>query len=65
MDERSGEEWKMARYECVTGTDIGKIMGCYDNCSRKRLLESKIKKIDLMENATEYTKILLSLGNEF
>jgi len=49
----------------VTGTDVGKIMGCDEYCSRKKLLESKILKKDLLENASPFTKTLLSLGNQF
>ena len=62
MNERSGEEWIQARYECVTSTDVVRIMGCEEQCSRKILLKSKFTKTDLMENASDFTKTLLAWG---
>ena len=65
MNERSGQTWLESRYSCVTGTDIDKIMGCDYRCSRSKLLELKLLKKDPLENADEFTKMLLKLGNEF
>jgi len=65
MNERSGQKWIDARYNCVTSTDIGKIMGCDDSCSRRMLMDYKLNKIDPQENTSEYTKLLLKLGSEF
>ena len=65
MNQRTGEEWKQARYECVTGTDVAKIMGCDDSCSRKKLMELKIARVDPMDTASDYTKHMVSLGTTF
>ena len=40
-------------------------MGCDYRCSRSKLLELKLLKKDPLENADEFTKMLLKLGNEF
>lgn len=57
--------WLRERYNSVTGTDIGKIMGMDQTCSRKRLLMSKVRETDLLENASPITKTLVGLGNTF
>ena len=58
------KEWKEARYECITCTDIGPIMGVH-SISRRRLLESKIYKSDPMANADEFTKRILEQGKTY
>lgn len=65
MEQREGDEWKQARYHAVTGTDVGKIMGCDDNVSKTKLLETKAQMIDPMENAGATTKTYLMLGRHF
>jgi predicted phage-related endonuclease len=64
MNERSGDDWKNKRYECVTGTDISMIMGC-NTILRMALCRSKVNKTELLANTNELTKNYLFLGREF
>ena len=65
MNERNGNEWLDARYQSVTGTDVGKIMGCDDTTSRQKLCYYKLHKIDPLIHATDYTKRLVRYGGLF
>jgi hypothetical protein len=64
MEQREGNDWKNARYHAVTGTDVAKIMGC-DDMSKAKLLETKARMIDPLENAGHVTKTYLMLGRHF
>lgn len=59
------DEWKNARYDNITCTDLGKILGMDQTCSRKKLLVSKWERRDLLENASDFTKALINKGKEF
>jgi len=65
MNERSGESWKIARYNSVTGTDVAKIMGCDERITPKMLLYNKLHMIDPLEKADPFTQSLLNLGNKY
>lgn len=65
MNQRSGDEWKAARHDVITGTDVGKILGCDSQCSRTKLLGCKIAGIDPAEDASDYAKHLMELGKAF
>jgi predicted phage-related endonuclease len=59
------DSWLEARYNSVTCTDLGKILGADDSTSRKKLLWSKINRTDLLQNASPITKRLVQLGHLF
>lgn len=59
------DDWRNARFDCVTATDVGKILGLDAYVSRKRLLESKFDKIDPSEDANETGKYLMMMGRTF
>lgn len=63
--ERETQDWKSYRFEAITGTDVGKILGCDSCCSKRKLFESKIQRVDVCENASEITKAFLSLGRKY
>jgi predicted phage-related endonuclease len=65
MNRRDGDEWKKARHRMITGTDVGKILGCDARCSRTKLLKCKIARIDPAEDASDYAKRLMELGKAF
>lgn len=65
MDQRQGDDWKEERYNHVTGTDVAKIMGVDKETSAMKLVDAKVRKIDLMADATLVTKSFLLLGNVF
>ena len=57
------EEWKEARYEYVTATDIGKILGVDTNISRKKLLELKVTRKE--KDVSQFSRVLMDLGRGF
>lgn len=59
---RDGEQWKLSRYGCVTGTDVAKILGVDSSVSRRKLFESKLAHTDPIYNAGPYLKHLLEMG---
>ena len=63
MNQRSGDEWKAARNQCVTGTDVGIIMGCNQWVTPTKLLYQKITGEE--PNVSEYGKYLMDLGTKF
>lgn len=63
--ERQGAEWLKARYHAVTGTDVGKILGCDRETSRTKLLKTKAKEIDPLATAGPITQTYLFLGRQF
>ena len=65
MGGRSGAEWLAARFNAITATDVGKILGCDSTTSRKKLFESKVMKIDPLADASSRTKEFLLLGRQF
>jgi predicted phage-related endonuclease len=60
--EANREEWQNARYDNVTCTDIGKILGVDTGCSRRMLLKTKLERRDPLLNANEMTQSLLRMG---
>ena len=61
---KNRDAWLLARYDSVTCTDLGKVMGL-DRTSRRMLLLSKLEHRDVMENAPEQTKYIMSMGRVF
>lgn len=55
-------EWKLARYDCVTGTDVGTILGVGRE-SKKKLMETKIRRREPFHD--DRTRIYLTLGKNF
>jgi hypothetical protein len=62
MSIRSGEAWKQARFDAITGTDVAKILGLDDTVSRIKLFESKIDRVDPLDSASSRTREYLDLG---
>lgn len=63
--EKDERGWLEARYDGVTCTDLGKIMGVDPGTSRTRLLLSKIERRDLLEDCSDVTRTLVALGQRF
>lgn len=59
------EEWKEARYRCVTATDLGKIMGVDPSTSRVKLMKMKVLRRDAMDEANDYGRNLMMMGRTF
>jgi hypothetical protein len=58
-------EWKKARMDAVTGTDLGKILGLDPGCSRQKLLKCKKEGRDCMDSCKPDTRFLLENGKRF
>jgi putative phage-type endonuclease len=61
--QHGSEEWAARRWDSVTGTDVGKILGQDPETSRLRLLLCKAKKEE--PASTPYGQELMALGREF
>jgi len=59
---RDGEQWRHARFGCVTGTDVARILGVDPSVSRRKLFECKLAHLDPTYNAGPYLKYLLEMG---
>jgi putative phage-type endonuclease len=59
------EDWLRHRHTAVTGTDVGKVLGLDPYCTRKHLMECKVREIDQLKNANAITKRIVSMGNTF
>jgi predicted phage-related endonuclease len=62
---REGEEWKKERYECITGTDVSKLMGLNDQVSKARMIMSKVFYEDDMLNVGEIGQRLMKYGRDY
>lgn len=52
------------RMNCITGTDVGKILGFDKNCTRTKLLKEKVNK-ESNRKFSQKTLELFDLGNNF
>jgi len=62
---RDGNEWRHARFACVTGTDVAKILGVDSSVSRRRLFACKLAHADPTCNAGPFLRNLLQLGKVY
>lgn len=59
------DAWIQTRYDCVTGTDVGKILGLDRGVSRKKLLFSKIAREETTDPRDVFGRNLMMLGRTF
>lgn len=59
------DSWLEARYDSVTCTDLGKILGVDHDVSRRKLLLSKLERRDLLEGCSPITRNLIMMGQTF
>lgn len=63
--EQGSDAWRDARFRCVTGTDVGRILGVDTGFSRTKLLCCKREKKDGTENCGAFARSLMENGKRF
>lgn len=63
--DQGSDAWREARYACVTGTDVGRILGTDKDCSRTKLLACKRAKKETTENCSGFGRSLMENGKRF